>query len=166
MVGDGSEFHAVVNVPMEAGTTGDVWLWSFQMTIMRALEHFEAGAIVLQMGADSHFLDPLAHIRTTAQEWLEAVRMVRDLGAPIVAVGGGGYEITCVPRMWTAACLILGTNRPHSKSYVRGEQVGAEADVALPAEFFDERLPQPRDSGRAHAERVVRWLEENVLPSL
>ena len=30
--------------------------------------------------------DPLAHLRVTAQEWLEAVRCVRDFGMPIVAV--------------------------------------------------------------------------------
>ena len=65
------------------------------------------------MGTDTHELDPLAHVCLTAQGWLEAVKDVRDLGRPIVAVGGGGYNLTTVPRMWTLAVAALtGTELP------------------------------------------------------
>jgi acetoin utilization protein AcuC len=140
-----------VNVPLEPRTTGDVWLWAFENGIMPALRQFDPQAIVLQMGTDAHYLDPLAHIRCTAQEWLEAVRIVRDFGVPIVAVGGGGYEITCVPRMWTAACLTLGRIDFEDELPEFAYEWGMDR-------FFDEQLPQPRDSGREHAEKVVAWL--------
>ena len=35
------------------------------------------------------------------------VKQVKALGIPIVALGGGGYNMTTVPRMWAAACLTL-----------------------------------------------------------
>lgn len=99
--------HSALNVPLQAKTTGDVWLTAFERTILPALERFEPGAIVLQLGTDSHRDDPLGHIRSGQSEWLSAVKRIRDLGIPIVAVGGGGYNLDTVPRMWSSAVLEL-----------------------------------------------------------
>ena len=62
---------------------------------------------MLQLGADAHALDPLAHLCLTAEGWLEAVKEVQSLEGPIIAIGGGGYEITTTARMWTLACALL-----------------------------------------------------------
>jgi acetoin utilization protein AcuC len=148
-----------LNVPMEAGTTGDTWLWAFRETVIPAIQAFKPQAIVLQMGTDAHYLDPLAHIRCTAQEWLEAVREIKDEDIPIVAVGGGGYEITCVPRMWTAACLTLGRVAFDDRLPDFAEQWGMTT-------YSDAQLPQPRESGRDHAQKVVAWIRQKVLPGL
>ncbi len=144
----GTEFSSL-NVPLQAGTTGDVWLQAFGATILPAIERFQPGAVVLQMGTDTHALDPLAHIRNTQQEWLEAVTGVRDLGLPIVALGGGGYNLTTVPRMWASACLAL-AEVPFDDA-VPGDL--AEAwDVPT---ISDPVLPEPRQSGRSHAESII-----------
>ncbi|KAA0238247.1 MAG: hypothetical protein EDM74_07325, partial [Armatimonadetes bacterium] len=90
--------YAAVNVPLPPGTTGDTWLWAFEQGILPALEAFAPEALVLQMGTDAHFLDPLAHLNVAAQDWLEAVRLVKEAGLPIVALGGGGYSLDTVPR--------------------------------------------------------------------
>ena len=74
------------------------------MPILRA---YDPEAICLQLGADAHYLDPLAHLNLTAQGWLDIVRDVKSLGKPIVALGGGGYNGTTVPRMWTLAFSLL-----------------------------------------------------------
>lgn len=129
-----------VNVPLMPGTTGDTWLWAFREGILPFVERFQPQAIVLQMGCDAHVTDPLARIRCTVQEWLEAVRIVRDLKLPLVALGGGGYDLDNVPRMWTSACLTL-----------------ARQDHAID-QFFDAELPQPREQGREAAEATVRTL--------
>lgn len=146
------------NVPLEAKTTGDVWLWAFINTILPAIDAFEPEAIVLQLGTDIHFLDPLGHIKGAAQEWLSAVEAVNELDLPILAVGGGGYNLKTVPRMWAAACLTL-----------CGQTVPIEVPQDLAAEwempsFFDEDLPLPRGSGWFHAEEVVDRILRNVLP--
>lgn len=143
---------AAVNVPLEPFTTGDVWLWVFENGIMPHLKAFAPQAIVLQMGTDAHFLDPLGHLQVAAQEWQEAVKMIQSLGLPIVAVGGGGYELSCVPRMWAAAVMTLS---------------GVRHDDAIPnsipnewgmTTFSDPSLPQPRNVGRTEAEQVVTAL--------
>jgi acetoin utilization protein AcuC len=148
------------NVPLRAHTTGDVWIDAFERTILPALNAFQPQAIVLQMGTDPHFLDPLGHLRLSSQEWLAAVSHVKALGLPIVAVGGGGYNLTTVPRMWVAACLtLLGEPVPDQVP----EPFATEWDMPT---FFDRELPGPRGNGSDHAEAVIAWLEDNALPKL
>ncbi|MBS1719081.1 MAG: acetoin utilization protein AcuC [Armatimonadetes bacterium] len=148
------------NIPLEAKTTGDVWLWAFKETAIPALRAFQPEAIVLQMGVDTHFADKLGHLNNTAQEWLEAVIAIKELGVPIVALGGGGYTITNVPRMWAAACLTL-SDIPFDHA--------VPADLAeawdMPR-YFDPYLPTPREQGIEWAEDVVNTLIDDHLPNL
>lgn len=151
------EDYSAVNVPLAPGTTADVWIWAFKSGILPVLTEYEPQAIVLQMGTDSHFLDPLANIRNTAQEWLEAIDCVQRLGVPVVALGGGGYDMTTVPRMWTSACLQLsGLDLPASIPAPFSEQWGVET-------FLDQSIPGPPGSGRSLAESVVGYITEHHL---
>ncbi len=147
----GAEFSSI-NVPLQAHTTGDVWLDAFERGILPALTRFAPQAMVLQMGTDSHFLDPLAHLRNSVQEWLRAVEHIRDLQIPIVALGGGGYNLTTVPRMWAAACLSLARLPvPHD----------VPPDLANEWEmptFLDANPAGPRGAGKAYAEEVILTL--------
>lgn len=104
---DGGPTGTAINVPLPPRTGGDAWLHAFRRTALPILDRFRPGAIVLQMGTDAHRLDPLGHLEARAQDWLAAVAAVRDLGVPIVAIGGGGYDLTTVPRMWVGAILTL-----------------------------------------------------------
>ncbi len=99
---------SAVNVPLPPGTGSEAWLAAFREQLLPRVIDFAPEAVVLQMGTDAHALDPLARLDIDAQTWLQAVSDVKGLNIPIVALGGGGYALTCVPRMWTAACLTLG----------------------------------------------------------
>ncbi len=149
-----------LNVPLEPHTTGDTWLWAFERTVLPALERYQPGAVVLQMGTDAHTLDPLGHLDLVAQEWLEAVRLVRDTGLPIVALGGGGYDMTTVPRMWVAAVLtLLRTPFDDDIPYDLPPEWGLTT-------FSDRDLPSPRNRHRAEAEVTVAEVERLVLDRL
>jgi acetoin utilization protein AcuC len=106
-IGAGDGIGYCVNLPMWPGASDEVWLRTWRNGGLAILGAFNPNAIVLQMGTDAHYLDPLAHICLTAQGWLEAVRDIISLGKPIVALGGGGYNPTTVPRMWTLAAAAL-----------------------------------------------------------
>jgi acetoin utilization protein AcuC len=149
-----------LNVPVEAKTSGDVWLWAFEQTVLPAMERFQPQALLLQMGADPHYLDRLGHLRVTAADWLAAVRRVHELDLPTVAVGGGGYNLGTVPRMWAAAVLTL-----------RGFHVPDAIPASLAEEwqtstFFDTCDLPERGAGRAHAEAVVDRVRRAVLANL
>jgi acetoin utilization protein AcuC len=100
-IGEGTGYS--VNVPVWPFTTDEIWLWAWRETALPILKAFAPEAICLQLGTDPHYLDPLARLSLTAQGWLEAVKDVKALGVPIVALGGGGYNPTTVPRMWALA---------------------------------------------------------------
>ena len=104
-VGAGEGFS--VNLPFAPYTTDDIWLGAWRASALPLLRAFNPEAILLQTGTDAHEFDPLARICLSAQGWLETVKDVQALGKPIVAVGGGGYNMTTVPRMWTLAVSTL-----------------------------------------------------------
>ncbi len=142
---------SAVNVPLAPETSADVWLWAFREGIMPFLMRFDPDAIVLQMGADSHATDPLARIRNTVQSWLAAIEDVRGLGKPIVALGGGGYDLRNVPRMWVAATLALaGQAAPREIP----EPFASDWGVAT----FLDPSDGATDAGREQAEAAVRAL--------
>lgn len=138
-----------VNVPLAPGTTGEVWLNAFRETALPALERFQPEAIVLQMGCDPHFKDPLGRLQVRVEDWVEAVRLVRDLRLPTLACGGGGYELTNVPRMWAAAILTL-----YDQEVPETIPEELQADLGI-ANTFD-RITQPA-TGEEQAERVIEY---------
>lgn len=158
-VDETNETYTALNVPLIKGTTGDVWLDAFKRTIIPALNRYEPGAIVLQMGADSHALDPLAHLQNDVGHWLRAIEAVRDLEIPIVALGGGGYNLHNVPRMWTAACLTL-VGRPVP------EFVPEPHTRDWGPTFLDPQLPVDQGVGRSYAEHVIDYIDSHHLRSL
>lgn len=102
-IGIGAGLGSSLNLPFAPHTMDDVWLEAWREGALPVLRAFAPEAIVLQLGADAHALDPLAHLALSAQGWLEAVKDVQDLGVPIVGLGGGGYNLTTVTRMWALA---------------------------------------------------------------
>jgi len=147
--------YSSLNVPLKAGTSGDVWLRAFERGILPGLEKFQPEAIVLQMGTDSHALDPLAHINSTQHEWLAAVQNIKDLDLPLVVTGGGGYNLNTVPRMWASACLTLGD---------------VPFDDELPADlaklwatptYSDMDNSPTRGVGSSHTDAVIEWLSSH-----
>ncbi len=106
-IGEGAGIGFSVNLPFAPYTNDEIWISSFREGVLPILRAFDPEAVVLQMGADPHYSDPLAHVSLTTQGWLQGVIEVRKLGKPIVAIGGGGYNLENVTRMWTMAVATL-----------------------------------------------------------
>lgn len=149
-LGEGAAYRTAINIPLAPFTEDDLWWEAFRQIVPAVFEQFQPEAIVLQMGADPHYLDPLGHLHLSAQGWVRAVAWVRSLGLPIVALGGGGYNLTTVPRMWTLAIATL---------------LGVELPDATPTTFSwhdriprltDEQVPPVEPADRQHAESYMR----------
>jgi acetoin utilization protein AcuC len=106
-VGEGEGFGYSVNVPLPPGTGDDVYMHAFDEVVPPLLSAFKPDALVTQLGADSHSEDPLAHLNVSTATYEHAFRFFKSLGIPWVALGGGGYNVNSVSRIWTIAWFIM-----------------------------------------------------------
>jgi acetoin utilization protein AcuC len=97
--GAGAGFNA--NLPLLAGTGDTIAIEAFNTAFLPLLRAFNPDYILLQVGADAHFGDPLAHLSLTTHGWLGLAQSVIGLRKPVIALGGGGYSIKTVARLWT-----------------------------------------------------------------
>jgi acetoin utilization protein AcuC len=157
-IGVGAGEGYSVNVPYAPYTTDAIWLGAWRGSALPILRAFDPGAILLQTGADAHIADPLAHLCLTAQGWLEAVKDVQSLEKPIVCVGGGGYNMTTAPRMWTLAVgTLAGLDLPDEvpASYPYRQKIPTLTDHFVPEiEARDEKV------ARAFAAQSVADLKQ------
>ncbi len=104
--GPGAEGSAV-NVALPAGTRDAGWLRAFHAIVPPLLRKFRPQILVSQHGADTHRLDPLAHLEVSIDGQRAAHAAIRALahdqaGGRWLLTGGGGYDLVHVmPRTWT-----------------------------------------------------------------
>jgi len=159
-IGEGPGEGYAVNVPVAPDTIDDTWLMAWRQAALPLLRAFEPEAIVLQMGADPHYLDPLAHVCLTAQGWLEAVKDVRSLGLPIVAIGGGGYNLSTVTRMWASAVSVL-IDQPLPNEVPESYPYHAKI-----SQLLDSGGPEVSRESSEYANRFARKTVEDVKAAL
>ena len=154
-----------VNVPLAPYTGDTVWLEAFDAVIPPLIKSFEPDLVFTQLGIDTHFRDPITHLRLTTQGHNEAVRRLGELAAKTgrwVAVGGGGYDPAAVARAWTMDLATMA-------AYELPERVPESYQaITVPPSFADETPPDlgpsVEDQTRAFAAESVRQIRENVFP--
>jgi acetoin utilization protein AcuC len=117
-----------VNVPLPPATGDDAWLRAFHDVVPGAVRAFAPDVLVTQLGCDTHFSDPLAHLGLSTRAYRETATTLHDLahetaGGRWVALGGGGYQwARVVPRAWTVYFA---------------EMAGADLDDHLPEAWLE-----------------------------
>lgn len=102
-IGRGEGLGYSVNVPLAPSTGDDVYAWVFREVVVPVVSAYRPQVIVAQLGADTHYTDPLAHLSLTTAGYIHTVRGIINLGKPLIALGGGGYNPSAVARLWTLA---------------------------------------------------------------
>ncbi|MBI2304437.1 MAG: acetoin utilization protein AcuC [Chloroflexi bacterium] len=111
-MGRGRGLGYSVNLPLAPHTGDAVYLWAFQEVVPPLLSAFKPHIVVTQLGVDGYFRDPLAHLALTTEGYCQLFREFRRLcpssgGPRWVALGGGGYDIEAVARLWTLAYGVM-----------------------------------------------------------
>lgn len=97
-----------VNAPLQAGITDDIYINDLFIPIFdKIMEVFQPGAVVLQCGADSLGGDRLGCFNLTTHGHARAVKHVQNYGVPTLVLGGGGYTIRNVARLWAYETSVL-----------------------------------------------------------
>lgn len=95
-----------LNVPLPAGTTGDVVVEAFDTVVAEVVERFCPTWVLVSAGFDAHRADPLAGMALTAGDFAGLAERVRRF-APgpgrVVAVLEGGYDLDALRHSAGAA---------------------------------------------------------------
>ena len=125
-----------VNVPLPPHTTDELYLSAFEKIVIPMVECYHPDIIVTQLGVDTHYLDPLTHLCLTTRGYGAVIARMKGLIPLWLALGGGGYDISVVPRAWTLAYGIMsGQEFPDKLPPVYVEKYG-------PGTLRDQRGPE------------------------
>ena len=107
-IGTGEGVGYSVNLPLPLGTYDEIYMKAFRAIVLPLLHKFNPDVIVLEAGADTLAGDPLAGLTMTNNMLADVINLLLAFGKPILAVGGGGYNVENTVRawalVWTALC--------------------------------------------------------------
>jgi acetoin utilization protein AcuC len=95
------------NIPLLPLTGEADYLWALERMLTSLAEAFRPDLLVAQLGADTHWSDPLANLGLTMNAYPPMAKVIHEAadafcGGRLVATGGGGYQFdTVVPKVWT-----------------------------------------------------------------
>jgi acetoin utilization deacetylase AcuC-like enzyme len=91
--GRGAAEGTVLNVPLPAGTGHDRFLEALDRALDEGPSGFGAGLVLVSSGFDAAAGDPLGGLGLLPETYAEATRRVAALGAPVVSLLEGGYDL-------------------------------------------------------------------------
>lgn len=165
-LGEGEGLGYNVNIPLEPASDDEVYQFAFGSIITPLLRAFGADLVVAQLGADALISDPLTHLRLTNNGYCWAVRQIASLGIPILALGGGGYDMYRTARWWTLAWAILNDLEPKDElaGLVGGMMFGPEMEVGSLQDAPHLTQGEAKEKAMAEARRVVAFIQDRVFP--
>ncbi len=171
-IGDGGARGTIANLPLPPSTTDDLYLPAFDAVVPKLVRAFEPEVLVTQLGCDSHYTDPLAHLGLTTRAYAELARRLHDLAHTVtkgrwLATGGGGYQwATVVPRAWCGYLAeMVGTRLPERLPDAYLAEVRGRFGVTLDPQTADEVVAL-RSEHRERVERQVAHAIETLRASL
>ena len=111
--GKGKGIGTTLNIPLRAGTTGDVFLSAWDQIALPVIERFKPSWLILSAGFDAHRRDPLTDLGLTSGDYnLLTSRIIQTVpaGRRLVFLEGG-YDLTAL-ELSTCALLhaLVGEN--------------------------------------------------------
>jgi acetoin utilization protein AcuC len=165
-IGTGEGRGYCVNVPLPVGTYDKAYMEAFEAVAPSLITAYNPDVIVLQLGADALAGDPLAHLQLTNNTYAEIINRVMGFGKPILATGGGGYNVENTVRAWALAWSVLcGADRSIGLDHAIGgvllettEWQGGLRDRALAV------TEQQRNAVEPAIEAVVQKIKKTIFP--
>jgi acetoin utilization protein AcuC len=161
-IGEGEGKGYCVNVPLPIGTYDEAYMRAFNVIARPLIGAFNPDVIVFQLGADGLAGDPLAHLYLTNNVYADIIKYLLTLNKPIVATGGGGYNIGNTVRAWALAwCVLCGADSGGPVNSTVGSNV-----IKQQIRLRDEPLPvsgQQRDTVTHAIEATIKAVKANIF---
>jgi acetoin utilization deacetylase AcuC-like enzyme len=101
-----------INLPVPAGSDGELWLSLLEHVVMPAAAAFGPELVLISAGFDAHRADPIGGCLLESSDFARMARQVRDLArradAPIGVVLEGGYDPPALAESVIATLRALG----------------------------------------------------------
>jgi acetoin utilization protein AcuC len=170
--GEGEGFS--VNIPLSVGSGNPELIRSFDEIVVPLIESYRPNLLVTQLGVDGHYMDPLAHLAYTSHGYEYVIRKLKHMSEDIcdigwLAVGGGGYHVTNVARLWSLfLSLMLDVEVPYQIPQGFLEACEGIDYSKCPLTMRDEQdvmqLYTPREHVKKDLDRVLERVKELVFP--
>ncbi|MDD4870246.1 MAG: acetoin utilization protein AcuC [Kiritimatiellae bacterium] len=164
-IGEGDGKGYSVNVPLPVGTYDSAYLKAFSEVALPLINSYNPDVFIIELGMDTLAGDPLAHLNLTNNVYAEIVSMVMKFKKPILATGGGGYNIENTVRGWALAWSVLCGDQTDDMSIGMGGMMLANTEWA--GGLRDRVLLS--DAGRrcvvdAEVQTVIERIRSTVFP--
>jgi acetoin utilization deacetylase AcuC-like enzyme len=114
--GSGPGEGYTLNLPVPAGSEGDLWLSLIEHIVVPVAQAFEPDLVLISAGFDAHREDPLAGCRLETASFAEMARHARDFAkqrdVPLGAILEGGYEPAALAHCVQETLAALGGDEP------------------------------------------------------
>jgi len=164
-IGEGPGLGFNVNVPLPVGIFDEAYMTVFYKVVLPLIKAYKPDVMVIELGMDALAGDPLVHLGLTNNPYVEIINELLSFNKPILATGGGGYDVEKTVRGWALAWKTLsGANDEPDLSLGLGgvmlqteEWSGGLRDRVLPV---DEKHRRSIDSA---IETTINIVTKNVF---
>jgi len=101
--GPDDQGETTLNVPLSAGSGDEEYQDAFDRVVEPAVRAFAPDLVLVSAGFDAHEDDPLASMKVTEDGFRELARRSAALAPRFAAVLEGGYNLSSLPRLVSAA---------------------------------------------------------------
>ncbi|KLO20519.1 histone deacetylase complex, catalytic component RPD3 [Schizopora paradoxa] len=129
-----------LNFPLRDGITDENYKTIFEPVMNEVMHAYDPGAIVLQCGTDSLSGDKLGCFNLSMRGHANCVKFIKSFNKPLLLLGGGGYTMRNVSRVWAfetglAAGVELTSDIPVNEYY---EYFGPDYKLDVRASNMDD----------------------------
>lgn len=115
---DGSSAGTVVNIPLRAGTGGDVYMPAWEDLVLPVVSQFEPDWVLISAGYDAHVDDPLADLRLISSDYAVMAAGLISIVPPhrVIAALEGGYDLDALATSSAATVTGLTGDAPSASA--------------------------------------------------
>jgi len=106
-IGTGEGRGFAVNIPLPIGTYDEVYMKAVESVVLPLIGAYGPDCFVMEIGTDALAGDPLANLVLTNNVYADVIGKLLNFGRPILAVGGGGYNVENTVMAWSLAWAAL-----------------------------------------------------------
>lgn len=99
--------HKAINAPLQNGIDDASYHYIYEPIVREAVNRFRPSVIVFQSGADSLGEDRLGVFNLSIGGHARCLDFLKNMGIPLLVLGGGGYTIRNVSRCWAYETGVL-----------------------------------------------------------